>query len=71
MVVAEPSAPSVLPFLEAISWYDSRPRELSPKEMLLRYEDGWRFVGVLAEPSAEELTWIRQLVARYGSTIAP
>lgn len=65
------SIPESLPFLEALGWYDARPLELSPRQMLMRYEDGWRFRGVLADPSPEELEFIRRLVLRYGSTIAP
>jgi hypothetical protein len=68
---AELQKPQRLPFLEAISWYDSRPLELAPREMLARYEAGWRFNGVLADPSAEEQAWIRHLVELYGSTIDP
>jgi hypothetical protein len=59
--------PERLPFLEAISWYDERPTDLTPKEMLERYESGWRYRGVLAEPSPEELALIRALVEQYGS----
>ena len=65
----EPKAPESLPLLEAISWYDRAPLELSPKEMLARYEAGWRFRGVLADTSPEEVDWIRYLIERYGSTI--
>ena len=39
--------------------------------MLARYEEGWRHLGVLGEPSDEERSFIRQLVQRYGSTIDP
>jgi len=63
--------PARLPFLEAISWYDRAPHRLSPRQMLTRYEAGWRFVGVLAEPSREERDWICYLVERHGSTIDP
>lgn len=63
------SIPAELPFLASISWFDPRYRDLAPLEMLRRYESGWRFLGVLAEPSAEERRLIRDLVARYGSVI--
>jgi hypothetical protein len=59
--------PRELPFLESLSWFDRGWRLLSPEDMLRRYEDGWRFRGVLAEPSAEELELIRELCRRYGS----
>lgn len=61
--------PAELPFLASISWFDPQYRDLEPLEMLRRYEAGWRFLGVLAEPTAEERVFIRDLVARYGSVI--
>lgn len=63
--------PDHLPFLEAVSWYDRAPMELSPEEMLARYEAGWRFLGVLADPTFEEREWIRYLTERYGSVLNP
>ena len=63
--------PAHLPFLEAISWYDRKPHELTPRQMLSRYEAAWRFVGVLGEPSNEERAWIRYLVEQHGSTLDP
>jgi hypothetical protein len=39
--------------------------------MLVRYEDGWRHLGVLSELSPEERRWIRYLVERYGSILDP
>jgi len=59
--------PAELPFLASISWFDRLYRELPPDEMLRRYEAGWRHLGVLGEPSDEELGFIRELVARFGS----
>ena len=68
--VPEPlSIPAELPFLEALSWFDSGWRRLDPLDMLKRYERGWRDRGVLAEPSSEELAFIRQLTRRYGGVI--
>lgn len=61
--------PDDLPFLESISWFDRRYRELSPLDMLRRYESGWRYLHALAEPSPEEWRFIRRLVERYGSTL--
>jgi len=66
-----PNIPARLPFLEAISWYDRRPLDLSPKDLLTRYEASWRFRGVLCDLSNEERNWIRYLVEYYGSTIDP
>lgn len=62
--------PAELPFLAALSWsgHDDLA-ELAPEEMLRRYEAGWRWRGVLAEPSADELRFIRDLAARYGTVI--
>jgi hypothetical protein len=59
--------PKELPFLESISWFDRLWRDLSPLDMLRRYESGWRYLGVTADPSQEEWEFIRTLVARYGS----
>jgi hypothetical protein len=61
------SIPEELPFLESISWFDRLWRDLSPLDMLRRYESGWRWLGVLADPTPEEWDFIRALVARYGS----
>jgi hypothetical protein len=61
------SIPNRLPFLESISWFDRNYRALSPLDMLRRYEAGWRHRGVLADPSPEELSFIRKLVKRFGS----
>jgi hypothetical protein len=61
--------PDELPFLESLSWFDTRWRELSPFEMLQRYERGWRHRGVTAEPSADEIAFVRALIHRFGSVI--
>ena len=66
---ADLAIPAELPFLASISWFDPQYRDLEPIEMLRRYESGWRFLGVLAEPTPEERRFIRRLVARYGSVI--
>lgn len=63
--VADPAPPADLPFLASISWFDQAYRELSPLEMLRRYESGWRFLGVLAEPNEAEWRFIRELVALW------
>ncbi len=59
--------PVHLPFLESLSWFDREWRALAPIDMLRRYEGGWRNVGVTADPSEEELEFIRDLIGRYGS----
>ena len=61
--------PEHLPFLESISWFDTAWRDLEPLDMLRRYERGWRYLGVLADPSAEERELIRELVGRFGSDL--
>lgn len=38
--------------------------------MLQRYEQGWEYRGVLGEPSAEELGFVKELAQRYGSWLA-
>jgi hypothetical protein len=61
--------PERLPFLESISWFDHSYRDLSPLDMLRRYEAGWRHKGVLGDPSPEEWVFIQELVKRFGSYI--
>ena len=68
----DPAAPDIfipeeLPFLKSLSWSDRGYQGLSPLEMLRRYESGWRWLGVLEDPSCEEWEFIRALVARFGS----
>lgn len=58
-----------LPFLRAISWFDLGYAQMPPEDMLRRYESGWRWRGVLGEPSEEELSFIRKLAARYQTVI--
>ena len=61
--------PELLPFLESISWYDRNYRDLPLLDILRRYESGWRYLGVLAEPTPEEWDFIRALIARFGSVL--
>lgn len=67
MPAAEIAIPEQLPFLASISWFDCQYRDLAPLDMLRRYESGWRYLGVLADPSPEEWGFIRDLVQRFGS----
>ena len=67
--VEEIAVPADLPFLASLSWSDRGWRGLGPLEMLRRYEAGWRYKGVLAEPSSEEEVFIRALVQRFGSIL--
>ncbi len=61
--------PADLPFLASISWFDADYRALDPLAMLSRYEAGWRYLGVLGEPSPEEERFIKTLVGRFGSIL--
>jgi hypothetical protein len=53
------AVPRQLPFLEGLPWSDRGWRG-GPLEMLQRYEAGWRWRGVLADPTEEELAFVRQ-----------
>ena len=66
---AEIVVPERLPFLDSLSWFDADCHQLSPLDMLKRYEAGWRHYGVLGEPTPEELAFISTLVERFGSTL--
>jgi hypothetical protein len=66
---ADLRVPDHLPFLESLSWFDARWRELSPIDRLRRYESGWRHRSVTAEPSAEEMAYVRALAQRFGSVL--
>ena len=59
--------PERLPFLESLSWFDRNYQDLPLLDILRRYESGWRYLGVLADPSPEEWDFIRALVSRFGS----
>ena len=63
------SIPEELPFLKSISWFDADYRNLTLLEILRRYESGWRYRGVLSEPSPDENMFIKALVARFGSVL--
>lgn len=62
--------PDKLPFLKSICWQIRDIKRLNFKEMLGLYEDGWHYLGVLGEPSPEELRFIKQLIQHYGSWLA-
>lgn len=68
-VTDEISVPDQLPFLKSISWFDQDYRNLSPLDMLRRYEASWRHLGVLGDPSPEEWAFIKALVKRFGSVL--
>ncbi len=66
---AELQVPAELPFLASISWFDADYRALDALETLSRYEAGWRYLGVLAKPSPEEMRFIKKLIDRFGSVL--
>ena len=65
-----PKAPPKLPFLEALCWQTHSIKHLAPEEMLRRYERGWHYRGVLANPSPEEEDFIKEIAQFYGSWLA-
>jgi hypothetical protein len=69
MTVVGLLVPESLPFLESLSWFDVGYRELTPLDMLRRYESGWRNLGVTGAPTDEELAFIRALARTYGSVL--
>lgn len=62
--------PEKLPFLEAVCWQTKDVNHFTPAEMLCRYERGWEYRGVLGEPNAEELRFVKELAQRFGSWLA-
>jgi len=69
-VLAALKVPQKLPFLEAVCWQTKDVKHFTPAEMLCRYERGWEYRGVLGEPNAEELCFVKELAQRYGSWLA-
>jgi len=69
MALPEVPIPDELPFLESLSWFDTRWRELTAFEMLQRYERGWRHLGVTADAPPEEIAFVRALIRQFGSVI--
>lgn len=59
--------PHQTPFLKALCWHGENPNGLNPEDTLAIYERGWRFKGVLAEPTAEEQAYIKKLAHFYQS----
>ena len=59
--------PTKLPLLEALCWNIKYPYQMSPEDMLGIYERYWRFNGVLANPSQEEIAFIKELSNYYNS----
>ncbi len=59
--------PTDLPLLEALCWNIKYPYQLSTEDMLGIYQRYWRFNGVLANPSQEEVAFIKELSNYYNS----
>jgi hypothetical protein len=59
--------PKHLPFLEAVCWDLGDVHDLTPDEMLNRYERGWEYRGILADVEGGEKVFIRKLAAAKGS----
>lgn len=62
--------PPHLPFLEAIAWQRGGVAQLSPEERMSLYERNWRQLGVIADPSPEELAYIRELAHLFQSDLS-
>ena len=61
--------PAKLPFLKAVCWQTKDVTHFTLSEMLSRYENGWKYRGVLAELEGEELLFVRSLAKKAGSWI--
>jgi hypothetical protein len=61
--------PEELPFLESLSWFDLRWRELGGLDMLRRYERGWRHRGITGDLSPAERAFVHALARKYGSEL--
>lgn len=59
--------PKHLPFLEAVCWDLGDVHDLTPDEMLNRYERSWDYRGTLADVEGREKTFVRTLAAAKGS----
>ncbi len=59
--------PERLPFLEAVCWDLRDVRDLTPDEMLNRYERSWDYRGSLADVEGKEKAFIKELAIAKGS----
>lgn len=59
--------PKDLPFLEAVCWDMGDVHELTPDEMLNRYERSWEYRGTLADVEGREKAFVRELAVAKGS----
>jgi hypothetical protein len=58
------------PFLTALRWQGDRSRALTEQEEIALYERNWDFIDILANPTLQELEYIHDLGAKYGSWLA-
>jgi hypothetical protein len=58
-----------LPFLTSLCWQGERASiaHLSELDILNLYERNWRLRGVMADPSEQEVMFIRRIAAEYCS----
>ncbi len=61
--------PAELPFLQAICWHTENIRIFTLKEMLMCYETGWKYKGILADLEGDELDFVKKLARKIGSWI--
>ncbi|HEY9849465.1 MAG TPA: nucleotidyl transferase AbiEii/AbiGii toxin family protein [Leptolyngbyaceae cyanobacterium] len=66
-MLTELEIPENLPFLESLCWQREGIANLTPLEMLRRYERGWHYRGVLAELNPQEAIFVQKLARLYGS----
>lgn len=59
--------PQKLPFLEDISWQTDDVYKFSPREMLQRYERGWRYREIFQSMTETEREFIKKLSVKYDS----
>ncbi|MBO6807544.1 hypothetical protein [Thalassospira sp.] len=55
------------PFQASLRWQGDRNRVLSEDEEMALYERNWNYIGVLAEPTQEELQHILKMAKRRRS----
>ncbi|OCR02405.1 hypothetical protein BCD67_22300 [Oscillatoriales cyanobacterium USR001] len=63
--------PNKLPFLESLCWQREGIKNLTPVEMLRRYERGWHYRGILAAIDPTEAQFVQKLAQLYNSWLAP
>lgn len=56
-----------LPFLEFLCWQMGDVYQLTPAEMLSRYERGWRYRDIWEPLDSAEQQWIKDLAIQYHS----